>query len=660
MILNKSNKTNTSVSIATLLSIALAITMIVPGPATAASVQVQTSKTAQANNSGVIDQIATSINKLFPTQTSTVPQIPESDLASLTQPGVVRIVQHSVGKIFLKSDFVIDWKTLTIKPVPLSHPLSIPVDDYALGSGFIITPDGYIVTNSHVVSKQEMVESAMEKLQPQIVNDSLDSLSAAEQKKLVQDTNSLDGTAALQKVGADLLKDLVSYSSSTIDVTVTVLDPTSTDTTLSDLIKDGFPATVKSVNDNFTNDERDVAIIKIDQTNLPALQIASDTSSSSIMVGQPIHIFGFPATADFTSTLGQAGFLTPTFTSGSITAFKDSDDASFKVLETDAKTSSGSSGSPVLNSQGQVIGIMTYGSAADSSDDTNGDGFSFAIPLDVIWPVLNQAGVTPQTGNLYSHFMSGYDLSAGSRCNEAISQFSQATTVNTHFHASDFIAPYVQRCQAVVASGKSIDSDLDLLKINLESVEIPLIIGGGGFALFIIMLIAFLFLMRKLRRDEKIIARMEKEPVYKMSMDVPPRTTGPSISPNASNSTAASRLYGQPTPMPARPAPQPQQVQAPAQALQTRVAIPQSAPAQQMNQPITESNNQQAGQPITPSTNQAAPTREKVESIMNYIVQQRNAGVSGGPIVLELRKAGCTDAEIQQAFLLLNASSRQI
>ncbi len=98
MILYKPNNKHTSVSIATLLSLALAITLSIPGSATAANAQAQTSKTT--TGSSVIDKIATTINKLFPTETSTIPQIPESDLASLTQPGVVRIVQHSVGKIY--------------------------------------------------------------------------------------------------------------------------------------------------------------------------------------------------------------------------------------------------------------------------------------------------------------------------------------------------------------------------------------------------------------------------------------------------------------------------------------------------------------------------------------------------------------------------------
>ncbi len=167
--------------------------------------------------------------------------------------------------------------------------------------------------------------------------------------------------------------------------------------------------------------------------------------------------------------------------------------------------------------------------------------------------------------------------------------------------------------------------------------------------------------MRKLRRDEKIIARMEKEPVYKMSMDVPPRpasATLNTIPTDAARSTAASRLYAQPTPMPVRQS-QPQQAEPQPQAPQAR-PVPQPAPSQRMSQPAPQTNNQQTGQPVVSSANQAAPTNEKVESIMNYIVQQRNAGVSGGPIVLELRKAGCTDIEIQQAFLLLNSSSRQI
>ena len=54
---------------------------------------------------------------------------------------------------------------------------------------------------------------------------------------------------------------------------------------MSDLIRDGFRAKVVSVNDNFYKDNKDVALIKIDETDLPALKIGD---SDTISVGNSI------------------------------------------------------------------------------------------------------------------------------------------------------------------------------------------------------------------------------------------------------------------------------------------------------------------------------------------------------------------------------------
>lgn len=443
--------------------------------------------------------IISALNDLFP-KPIPVKNAPlqESDLANLLAPGIVRILQNATGTITIYSRYDLDWKTYKITPVKLTKPVVIPVNDSGLGTGFIITPDGYIVTNAHVVSESEVVYTTLKDIVKMMIEDSVMRLSAKDQAAAEKAAQTPEGYEALRNLGKNLRNAFMADVKRDIKVRVTVLDPTSTSTNIASLEENGFPAEVVKVDEGFLDNQRDVAIIKIKQEGLPAIPIARENSTDIAGVGSRIHIFGFPASADFSR--GSSGFVTPTFSSGTISAFKDSTDATFKLIQTDSKSSSGSSGSPFLNEKGEVIGIMTY--ITTGGAETSGDIFSFAIPLNVILPFIKEADIIPRTGNLYSNFISGLNLLNSMHCKDALSQFDSAKSTNTHFPVKNFIDSYVEKCKDLQASGKSIDSDWDQLMLNLKSIRTALILTIGGLILFVLIFITFFFLIRRLRKDE--------------------------------------------------------------------------------------------------------------------------------------------------------------
>lgn len=163
----------------------------------------------------------------------------------------------------------------------------------ATGSGFIVTSDGYVVTNYHVV----------------------------------------DGAIA---------------------ITVTTNNGTN------------YEATLVGGDEN-----NDVAVLKVEGSNLPAVTIGH---SDSLIVGDQVAAIGNPL-----------GTLTNTLTVGYISA-RDravtTDSFAVNMLQTDAAINSGNSGGPLFNMYGEVVGITSAKYSGESSSGATIEGIGFAIPID--------------------------------------------------------------------------------------------------------------------------------------------------------------------------------------------------------------------------------------------------------------------------------------
>lgn len=185
-------------------------------------------------------------------------------------------------------------------------PAQIPVPVQGMGSGFIISPDGLVLTNAHVVRHAD-------------------------------------------------------------EVTVKLTD------------RREFKARVLGV-DAMT----DVALLKIDAKNLPAVSLASSGSSDSgtgnpaspMRVGDWVMAVGSPFGFDNTVT---AGVISATQRAMPGTGF-------VPYIQTDVAINPGNSGGPLVNLRGEVIGMnsMIY-------SHTGGfQGLSFAIPIDLVRTVAQQ------------------------------------------------------------------------------------------------------------------------------------------------------------------------------------------------------------------------------------------------------------------------------
>lgn len=121
----------------------------------------------------------------------------------------------------------------------------------------------------------------------------------------------------------------------------------------------------------------DLAIIKIDEKNLP---VASLGNSSGIFVGDDVIAIGNPLGIEFqgTTTKGIISGLNRTF------MFEENGEKFFmeSLIQTDASINPGNSGGPLIDVNGNVIGINTV-------KLTEAEGIGFAVPINVVKPVID-------------------------------------------------------------------------------------------------------------------------------------------------------------------------------------------------------------------------------------------------------------------------------
>ncbi len=171
----------------------------------------------------------------------------------------------------------------------------IPKDTKSLGSGFIISPDGYLLTNHHVVKDADEI--------------------------MVKFSDRRELPAKL--IGSDA--------------------------------------------------RTDVALLKVDASNLPAVAIGSP---EKLQAGEWVFAIGSPFGFEQSVTAGIVSAKGRSLPGGNYVPF----------IQTDVAINPGNSGGPLFNMDGKVVGINSqiYSRTGGSM------GLSFAIPMDVVMNVVGQ------------------------------------------------------------------------------------------------------------------------------------------------------------------------------------------------------------------------------------------------------------------------------
>ena len=139
----------------------------------------------------------------------------------------------------------------------------------------------------------------------------------------------------------------------------------------------------------------DLAILKIDATGLPTVSLGD---SASLQLGQRVVALGYALALEGgpTVTTGIVSALDRTIkaTDPGCDACQNGQRTYTGVVQTDAAINHGNSGGPLVNMQGQVVGINTAG-------DDSAQNIGFAIAIDSVKQTISDAEAHPLAPSAY-------------------------------------------------------------------------------------------------------------------------------------------------------------------------------------------------------------------------------------------------------------------
>lgn len=128
----------------------------------------------------------------------------------------------------------------------------------------------------------------------------------------------------------------------------------------------------------------DIAVVKISAENVST--VAEFGDSSQLNVGETAIAIGSPLGSEYANTVTQ-GIVSSLNRNVSLKS-EDGQAISTKAIQTDTAINPGNSGGPLINIQGQVIGITS--SKIASNGETSVEGLGFAIPSNDAINIIKQ------------------------------------------------------------------------------------------------------------------------------------------------------------------------------------------------------------------------------------------------------------------------------
>lgn len=345
--------------------------------------------------------------------------------------------------------------------------LSKNLNTTMVGSGFIVTPDGYVITNAHVVdendetTKQSFVQQAFK----EIMDEDVKTLEQSMGRKMTDDE-------------AKALNDANSwYFSQTMQVDnitkeFAIIMGVSGDK--GKIVPLTIPA--KLVVQGAAIPGKDVAILKLSGKHVyPTIRMGND---KDMRVGDQVYVLGYPAVATFHPLISEESVSEASLTRGLVSAKKNMKDG-WEVLQTDASITHGNSGGPVMNEYGEVIGLATFGSI-DYQRQAEVQGMNFIVPSTIVNEYIDKARIDPGMSEISLVYEEALELFEQKRFKKALKKFDEVKMMNASF-------PFID--QHIVNTERNIDKGLDEEPAMVKSMYYY--IGGGVVALVLVMILIF-------------------------------------------------------------------------------------------------------------------------------------------------------------------------
>ncbi len=269
-------------------------------------------------------------------------------------------------------------------------------------------------------------------------------------------------------------------------------------------------------------EQRDIALIRIQPQTGRALSSVIIGDSSSVEIQDSLTIIGYPWTSD----IGQQNVLNPTITNGNLSGKIML--SGTEVMQIQGSAREGNSGGPVLNDNGEVIGILTMG-----TDYTN----NYLRPSNDVKEMLSRNGVTNALGMVDEEFRQGLVNYRLKHYSKAIEHFNAILNLNQrHLQAQE----YRSKSQEAINRGEDvpIEEEQTITIVEPETADesaatagktesgtaageesgglstlVKIIIGVcGGFLFIAIIAVIIILVVRKKRAPAAPAAAPKAEP----------------------------------------------------------------------------------------------------------------------------------------------------
>ncbi len=326
-----------------------------------------------------------------------------------SQPAVAVVLAEVGGEVTLRCG----GAEKTVSPTPYRES----------GSGFFISPRGWLITNGHVVfvaqepPRRWMTAHLVEK---------------AFRAECLPDLLAKRGLSAGQRpeVEDGLAREAVA---------ATPADKVTLKPAVSVVLQNGVRLEARIAKYSGQTDGRDLALLRVEAADMPTLPLGD---SSAVKIGDKIAVIGFPGVLASHELLSASAKVQASVTHGSVSGFKQ-DRAGRPVIQTDAAAEAGISGGPALNAAGAVVGVMTF---VTQGEGAAVQGFNFVIP---------SAGVL--------EFIAGTTVAL-----DETSRFNEAW----HAALADFFAGrYSRAARPLAEANRRVPELPDVLRITTEAAE---------------------------------------------------------------------------------------------------------------------------------------------------------------------------------------------
>lgn len=336
-------------------------------------------------------------------------------MAYVAKPAVARVNAYATARFVCPGDVVaavaneLRGNGIAVPSTARGGTFNFDTGAGGSGSGFVVHRDGIVLTSGHVVARTRDPEALRRDLLRNGAIAALVSNIPVEQLRSLYRSEALERYLA-QVIAAGELRDIHVVN----------------EVELSNGEK--LPFRIERFSPDLSSGGSDLAVLRLARGNLPSLTLGD---SDLIRVGESIWAVGYPAVASSTDEviggwLSRESDLEATVNPGTITAIKRNA-ANTPVFQSNVAIYRGNSGGPVVNRDGEVVAISTWGRA-------DAEQIKFLVPINVARAFLHAGKI--ETGSGQGEFdrlyRSSLDAASEGNWTLAAAQLERASVLFPH------------------------------------------------------------------------------------------------------------------------------------------------------------------------------------------------------------------------------------